>query len=72
MTADFPLPEPITIRQRLDRIQKLAKDDANGDLLAHKELLTAIRGLQLDVENPFDTLFRLNFQVCKLRPSEFL
>ncbi|OJJ62358.1 hypothetical protein ASPSYDRAFT_55239 [Aspergillus sydowii CBS 593.65] len=62
MTADFPLPEPITIRQRLDHIQKLAKDDANGDPLAHKELLTAIRGLQLDVENPFDTLFRLNFQ----------
>ncbi|KAJ5604024.1 hypothetical protein N7537_006980 [Penicillium hordei] len=52
----------ITIRQHLKRLQDLVSADEAGDLQAHKELLKSIRGLQLAVETPFETLFRLNFQ----------
>ncbi|KAL5360648.1 S-adenosyl-L-methionine-dependent methyltransferase [Aspergillus floccosus] len=56
------MPQTTNIREHLNNLQDLASADEAGDLQAHKELLTSIRGLQLEVETPFETLFRLNFQ----------
>ncbi|KAK5735286.1 hypothetical protein LTR17_008293 [Elasticomyces elasticus] len=56
-----PNPE-MAVRTQIDRITKLAKADATGDEVAHRQLLEEIHKLQLSIETPFDTTARLRFQ----------
>lgn len=52
----------MSVLQELDHIQKLLSAEADGDQIAHQELLEAIRRLQLSVESPLDTMKRINMQ----------
>lgn len=52
-----------SIAEQLAHIQNLSKADATGDKSAHRELLRAIRELQLIAETPLETLYRVNYQV---------
>ncbi|KAK5729838.1 hypothetical protein LTR17_011599 [Elasticomyces elasticus] len=52
----------VAVRTQIDRITKLAKVDASGDEVAHRQLLEEIHKFQLSIETPFDTTARLRFQ----------
>ncbi|KAK5689870.1 hypothetical protein LTR97_012630 [Elasticomyces elasticus] len=52
----------VAVRTQIDRITKLAKADATGDEVAHRQLLEEVHKLQLSIETPFDTTARLRFQ----------
>ncbi|KAG2416638.1 hypothetical protein HFD88_007854 [Aspergillus terreus] len=60
----------MSVLQELDHIQKLLSAEADGDQIAHQELLEAIRRLQLSVESPLDTMKRINMQART--PSRWL
>lgn len=50
-----------------ERVKELAKIESQGNPALHNEILEAIHGLQLDVESPSDTLFRV-----RLRPYTWI
>ena len=60
------------IFDELRRLEQLAAEDAAGNAKAHSELLKGIRTLQLAAETPLETTSRLNFQVCILKPRQYL
>ncbi|UNI14259.1 hypothetical protein JDV02_000906 [Purpureocillium takamizusanense] len=55
----------MSVQEQLERLQRLASQDAEGDGSAHKALLKGIRDLQLTVESPIETTSRLNFQIMQ-------
>lgn len=54
----------MTLQDRLEQLQSLAKAEVDGDASAHHKLLQGIRELQQAAETPIETTSRLNFQVC--------
>ena len=53
----------MAVFEAIERVKELAKTESHENPALHSEILEAIHGLQLDVESPSDTLFRVRFQV---------
>jgi hypothetical protein len=53
------------ISEALREVQTLVEADAQGDAVAHRQLLEAVHRLQLKAESPFDTAMRQKFQVLR-------
>ena len=58
-----PTLEAMSVLDSIDRLRELAKAQEDGDPVAHGKVLDGVRKLQQQIESPFDTVLRVQFQV---------